>query len=131
MGDFFAKGNKPINGYGSPSPDYSTTEHKTGKKWIDGNDIWEKTVDFGALPNATSKAVSSGISNLNMLVDMRGIAKHATASHVYLILPYVAKGGTDSVAMYFNGGNIIMNTTANMATDYTKSWVTLQYTKTE
>lgn len=27
-------------------PDYSTTEHKTGRRWIDGKDIYEKTIPF-------------------------------------------------------------------------------------
>ena len=31
-------------GGGGGLPDYSTTEHKTGRKWIDGSDIWEKTL---------------------------------------------------------------------------------------
>ena len=28
-------------------PDYSTTEQKTGRKWIDGKDIYFRTFDFG------------------------------------------------------------------------------------
>lgn len=31
-------------GGGGGLPDYSTTEHLTGRKWIDGKDIWEKTI---------------------------------------------------------------------------------------
>lgn len=34
---------KNSGGGGGSMLDYSTTEHKTGQKWIDGKDIYEKT----------------------------------------------------------------------------------------
>lgn len=48
-------------------PNYSTTEQKTGQKWIDGKDVYFKTIEYGALPNNTYKDVSSGLSNVNIL----------------------------------------------------------------
>jgi len=52
--------------------DYSTTEQKTGLKWIDGKDIYRKVIDFGALPNATYKNVQHGISNLGEVLKQFG-----------------------------------------------------------
>ena len=48
--------------------DYSTSEQDTGCKWIDGKKIYKKTVDFGALPNATNKQVNHNISNLDRII---------------------------------------------------------------
>ena len=58
---------------------YSTTEHKTGKKWIDGKDIWEITIpcttqqDFatGAWVDITRGfvGISSIIANIDTLVE--------------------------------------------------------------
>lgn len=45
----------------NPLDAYSTTEHKVGT-WIDGRDVWEKTVDCGSMP-ITSKTVSHGVSS--------------------------------------------------------------------
>lgn len=33
---------------------YSTDERVVGK-WIDGSDVYEKVIEFGALPNATDR----------------------------------------------------------------------------
>ena len=35
-------------------PVYSTTEHLTGRKWVDGRDIWEKTIVFSEPLNITT-----------------------------------------------------------------------------
>ena len=47
---------------------YSTTEQKTPFTWIDGKPIYKKTIDFGALPNATNKQVYHNISNLDRII---------------------------------------------------------------
>lgn len=44
---------------------YSTTEHKVGT-WIDGRDVYEKTVDCGSMP-ITSKTVSHGVSSPTLI----------------------------------------------------------------
>lgn len=36
---------------------YSTSEQNTGRKWINGKDIYQITINFGALPNTASKDV--------------------------------------------------------------------------
>jgi len=42
--------------------DYSETEFATNKQWIDGRKIYRKVINFGALPNATTKSVAHGIT---------------------------------------------------------------------
>lgn len=41
-----------LSASGGSIPDYSTTEHLTGQKWIDGKDIYEITYDFSSSPIA-------------------------------------------------------------------------------
>ena len=43
--------------------DYSTSEVDTGYTWTDGSPIYKKTINIGALPNATTKSVAHNISN--------------------------------------------------------------------
>lgn len=41
--------------------------------WIDGSTIYRKVINFGALPNATSKLVNHGISNIKLSINAYGV----------------------------------------------------------
>lgn len=41
-------------------------------KWIDNKPIYRKVVNFGVLPNASTKTVNHGISNLDTVVNFYG-----------------------------------------------------------
>lgn len=57
---------------------YSETEQNTGIKWIDGKDIYVKTVEIDALPSSAGSANHAhGISNLGDLINCVGIARWA------------------------------------------------------
>lgn len=75
MADFFAKGNKPISGYGSPSPDFSTVAHKTGLKWIDGKDIWAKTGSYTFA--STGRYTSEYLGAIDTVVEICGTIKYS------------------------------------------------------
>lgn len=65
---------------------YSTTEHKTGRKWIDGKDIYEKVV---VLENAISVGTSwsnLGISNAEYDIMVHANGLHEDGSFYPLIL---------------------------------------------
>ena len=59
--DIYSAGLTPI--------DYSTSEQNTGRKWIDGKDIYQITIDFGALPNTASKDVVIKNSDVPVEID--------------------------------------------------------------
>ena len=103
---------------------YSTTEHKVGK-WIDGSDLYEKTVSCGALPNATSKDISHGIANISKIVEIKGYATNGT---LYLPLPFAGASATSGISVYANTSNITFETGMNRS-NFTASYVTLRYTK--
>ena len=55
-------------------PTYFTTidqiydyEERCIGRWIDGKPLYEKTVDFGSLPNATTKEVPHGIEDVDTI----------------------------------------------------------------
>lgn len=65
---------------------YSTTEHKTGRKWIDGKDIYEKVV---VLENSITVGTSWSdltISNADFDVMVHANGLHADGSFFPLIL---------------------------------------------
>lgn len=110
---------------GSSLPDYSTTEQATGQKWIDGKQIYFKVVNFGALPNNTSKSVDSGLTN-EAILDMKGFANAAT---VGTSLPTVTSNNRNAQMYYDYTNHKITIMTADDYSDYS-AHVVLYYTKT-
>ena len=57
-----------------PTDKYSTTEHFTGKYWIDGKPIYRKVLQ-GTLPNTASTPEIGTIANFGTLVSARFIQR--------------------------------------------------------
>lgn len=102
-------------------PDYSTTEHKIGRKWIDGKDIWEKTYSqsttIGLTANAWTDITNFDVSGIDKIIDFEVIRTvGATAGYGYV---QVAIGGTPSKLQVFNNRNLLVEIDT----------ITLRYTK--
>ena len=91
---------------------YSTTEHKTGRKWTDGKDIYERTFTFSESIIVSSSGTSTGISALgiNNIVNVIGVGVNTCITPMTYI-----KEGYIEVAQY---------------NDAAISSLTLSYTKT-
>ena len=101
---------------------YSTNEIKIGK-WIDGKDLYRKVIDFGALPNATTKGVAHNISNLGTVVNCYG---YASISNTKLSINWY--NGTNYITTFVT--NTVVNIqTSNDRSSYT-AYVIIEYTKT-
>lgn len=107
---------------------YSTTEHWTGKYWKDGKKIYSKTIDCGALPNATTKTIAHSISNLGRFTKVEAIS--TMANNNTLMLPYVSPSSlTAQVGFVVDATNIEIRSASDYST-YEFTDVTLEYTKT-
>ncbi len=106
--------------------DYSTSEVDTGYDWVDGKPIYKKSINFGTLPNATTKNVAHGISTIDKILDMFGCAVDAST---VIPLPYANPTSSSAVALFRDGTNISIITGTNR-TNYTYCYITLLYTKT-
>lgn len=106
---------------------YSEEEREVGV-WTDGKPIYQKTINTGALPNATTKTIAHGISNIETICNIFGYAYNGDV--------------TFSLPLSYNYDNINLNTRLNAnntniyltnnrdRTNFIESKVTLQYTKT-
>lgn len=103
---------------------YSTTEQKTGGVWTDGKPIYRKVVDFGALPNNSTKSVAHNISNIDNVMSISIIAK---SSSEFLILSTGKNGVTD-----FNAWVTLTHVNIHTDSDRTNynAYATVEYTKT-
>ena len=105
--------------------EYSTTEKIVGT-WIDGKPLYQKTIDCGALPNNTTKNVAHGIAHLGTVCNFFGFSKHQYTNETIKI-PNPATENTCGISI--DDTNIIIVTNANYS-NYTESYLTIQYTKT-
>lgn len=106
---------------------YSTSEQRIGT-WIDGKPLYEKTVNFGALPNATVKQVAHNIADVDRIWIAGGYARNGSNFHNQLNL-----SGTASISsQWYMGVNltVIQCETGSNRTGYTECYVVLHYTKT-
>lgn len=106
------------------SEDYFTSETDTGKNWINGNRIYRKVINFGALPNATSKSVAHGIASIGAMISMNGVMTGATYIQP---IPFVHTTASGSVMLWVDTTNVTLNTGADYSS-YT-GYIILEYTE--
>ena len=106
----------------SKSDLYSTTEKMIGQ-WIDNKPLYQKTINFGALPNNTTKTVNHGISNIDKIVNIQAIAIVSTGT---LLLNDVT--GNNYIRVTANKTSIDIKDDIDRSS--ANGYVTLYYTKT-
>lgn len=102
---------------------YSTTERIVGK-WIDGNNVYEKTFEIPALPNNTTLNIDHGIS-IDKIVS---IDAYATDNTNYLTIPFIFNDMESIINITAGKTRIVIFSNRNASTY--KGIVTLRYTKT-
>lgn len=101
---------------------YSTNERVIGK-WINGKPLYEKTFDFGALPNSSQKTVAHNLTNLDIIWIHDALAFNSNEGWGHPV-----NFGTYCIAELSNTS--IQISTNGDQTRYNKCYVTLRYTKT-
>lgn len=112
-------------GSGGGLPDYSTTEKKTGQKWIDGKDIYFKVVE-GNLSTITT--IISDTSNIDKVVQYSGVIYKSSNPVTEVCLPYYTSSTRYVTVTKASTGTRILTTTP-MIEDYDRYRITLYYTK--
>ena len=105
---------------------YSYEERRVGT-WIDGKPLYEKTVNFGALPNATTKEVPHGIENADVIWIHDGFSQTSTGE--FAQLNAMGTNSLSQVIIFMVDRTKIISITGTNRLGY-KSYVTLRYTKT-
>lgn len=96
-------------------------------QWIDGKPVYEKTIDCGALPNATAKYIDTNITNLDYVISLYGTAADINGST--MPLPNPTGESTYGVFVFKTSDNKIRITTGTDRTGYS-GYVIIRYTKT-
>ena len=104
---------------------YSTTERKIGK-WIDNSDLYEKTINIGAIDATLSKDVAHEIT-IGKLISVQGSA-YFTSTSQWAPIPYVDNDDTYQRYCYITNTNVRIGGAAN-AGAVSECYVTIRYTK--
>lgn len=113
---------------GVPAVHYSTDEQVVGT-WVDGSTLYEKTINFGALPNNTEKSVAHNISNVDKIWISDGFV--FTSSNTFYGLVHTA--GSSQTMQYAWDTNVDRtNVTIETYSDRSTllAYITVRYTKT-
>lgn len=128
-GTIYAVTNDPNDsaggGGGGGGLNYSYTEQDTGLTWVDGSHIYQKTVNFGSLPNTGYKDVSIGVVNFDKLINIWGNLTWSSGTQGSL--DHNNFGETEIAFQVTSSGNV--RCTTQMDRSNITAVVTLQYTK--
>ena len=103
-------------------------ETLTGGKWIDGKPIYRKVIDCGALPNNTTKYVTTGLDfTVCNVVRFEGFAKNTRSSDSTSVIQI--SYGTSVLPSVMKDGTIGFGVTGDW-TNFSQCYVIIEYTKT-
>ena len=113
---------------GSGLPNYSTTEYNTGRKWIDGKDIYGKVYSNIQLTNNVDVTVDADFGSDKYITDIRMIGHYDTGSASGQILVSNYAVGNDKAVPAVNNGVLVIDVASNWS-----AWtcdLIVEYTKT-
>ena len=101
---------------------YSTNEQATGQKWIDGKEIYQKTIPV-TLPNDSSGVLCNVNANIDYIIDIHLVGFHVTDF-------YVANSSYLSTSVWYrNTDDSIQIATVPEWMQGDSGYLTLKYTK--
>jgi hypothetical protein len=114
---------------------YYPSEVVNGQQWITTSaqkpyQAFRKVINFGTLPNATTKSVAHGITFTtgSVVTRLYGVATNPVSTFSYLPLPYASPTLNQCIALNADGTNINIITGIDR-TAYTVCYVVIEYLK--
>lgn len=102
---------------------YSTSEVKTGQKWIDGKNIYCKVISLGNLPASSEKKVSAGVSGASVIMIDGYYNTGTTISNLFNIV------ALSNFVYDATSDDVIINVSSDLSS--VTAFAILYYTKTE
>lgn len=106
-----------------PPVNYSIQEQDTFVKWLDGKEIWRKTITASGLPPIPSDWVTiSNISNVDSVISIKAVGRNGYTNYSYTA-PYVTvcyDHTTGNVRYYFSEMHSSGSMTLYISIEYTK-----------
>jgi hypothetical protein len=117
----------PGSGVGAPV-DFSLSEQFTGKNWLDGKKVYQKTIQFNSIPSGET-TVAHGISALSHVIEIQGAAFDGTD---YFRIPHVdPMYPTFEVGVWANATSLALRAGTGDLSAFTWVYLTMWYTCTD
>ena len=110
--------------------DYSFEEQGTGRRWVGGKKIYQKTIDCGALPNAATKTVGDGINRLQFIRCFFGGTIYPGGPEYAPVVYADPLAVTNAVSVAADDSNVVIKTGYNRA-GWSETDITPQHTCTD
>jgi len=91
--------------------------------------VLRKVIDFGLLPNTSTKTVAHGISFQNSFSATRIYGAATDPGNTWIPLPYVSNTLANNIELFINATNVVITTGANRS-NFTRTYVIVEYIKT-
>lgn len=119
-------GDTSYNVYQKPNTNinYSTTEQNTGRKWIDGSDIYQITINITVVPPYSTIDLSS--SSIKDVVGFNGIAKDSSSNTIPL---GYSTGSQYLISSFEKVTSTLYISVGGGLSGYSNVFITIQYTK--
>jgi|GEM_PF-3173526 len=127
MQDISGIGNISLVGT-SELPAYSTSEVLTSERWTDGKPLYKKTINFGTLPNNTSKNVAHNIANAETIFIDLG-KSYIPFSDTFFAIYYNYLPNSSSPRWAVTQTNVNCVSFSDLSA-LTSCYITILYTKT-
>jgi hypothetical protein len=106
---------------------FSEDEYATGNLWIDGSMIYRKTIDFGAMPDTTTKSVNHNISSLDPDKIIAAYGSTSNGSTMFP-LPRVATALNENIMVWVTATQVNCACGSDLS-GYDQGYITIEYTK--
>ncbi len=116
-----------LGNFGGNGINYSFEEQWTGKYWVNGKKIYQKTYSLGTMPSNNTKNTPTGADDIEMIVGALAFTK-STAGDVKF-LPYSSSAASGIMLIVCSPLQITLVTYSTAAAAYVDTWATIQYTK--
>ena len=90
--------------------------------------VFRKVIDFGALPNTTTKSVAHGITIGSTFSATKVYGAATDPSTSFIPLPYASPTAANNIELNLDGTNVNV-TTGSDRTGYTRCFVIVEYIK--
>jgi hypothetical protein len=106
-------------------PNYSLSEQDTGRLWLDGKKVYQKTVQISAIPSGES-STAHGISAIEHVTEIQGAAFDGTH---YFRIPHVdPMYPTYEVGVWADATNLGLRAGTGDLSAFTWIYLTMYYT---
>lgn len=109
--------------------DYSTSEVNTGYKWVDGRAIYQKTIDWGYMPNNSRVNRASQFPNNSLVIKIESVVYNPSGLAMHG-MPYVTSAWNLFDTVFVSDGAVgQISVATNTDRSAWKAYITIWYVK--